>query len=227
MLGHEPVEPVARLACLRWHKRCDRANYGEYGEGEESLPLRARGQQHRHHQHRAQLTPRAVGNHRVANRRTFESAFLENRHQRAERGRGERDHRGHSGHVMPFEVRHEGNHRERKHKCRRPRRQPHAALMPAQLLGVNLVPGQQKQKRETELAEQLHRFTDLNHPEHMRPQQRPGEQQQHGLRHGFAGNELHDDWAQHRHEHDDSKRDKIDGHTAIIVAMAENRRFAP
>ena len=80
MLGHEPVEPVARLACLRWHKRRDRANHGEYGEGEESLPLRARGQQHRHHQHRAQLTPRAVGDHRVADRRAFESAFLENRH---------------------------------------------------------------------------------------------------------------------------------------------------
>ena len=128
---------------------------------------------------------------------------------------------------MLLEVRYAHNHCKREHKGRRPRGEPHAPLMPAQLLGIDLVAGKQEQERKTQLAEQFHRVAHLDDTEHVRPQQRSGKQQQHGLRHRFAGDDLHDDWAQHRHKHDDGERNKIDGHTAIIVASAENRRFAP
>lgn len=73
----------------------------------------------------------------------------------------------------------------------------------------------QEQERQTQFAEQ---FNGFGHPDFIYAEwseYRPEHQQQHGLRHGFAGNKLRDDRTRHCNHHDDGKRDEIIGHGLI------------
>ncbi len=56
---------------------------------------------------RAEFAPRSVRDDGVADGGAFEVAFLENRHERAERGGGECDYRGHAVDALLGEERKE------------------------------------------------------------------------------------------------------------------------
>ena len=75
---------------LRGNDGRHHAQGDEREQDENGLPFRARGQEQRHGQHRAQLAPGAVSEDGFAHLRSHEPALLQDGHERAQRRRGDR-----------------------------------------------------------------------------------------------------------------------------------------
>ena len=143
-------------------------------------PGPARTQQHRHRDHRAELTERTMVQHGTAERRAEHSGVLEDREQGAEGGRRERDrHRDLGMHraAQPDQP----DRGEGQSEADQPRHQCSAASATGQFLELDLVPGQQEQHAQPELAQQPDRLVRDRQAEHVGPDQHTEDEQQHDL----------------------------------------------
>ena len=89
--------------------------------------------------------------------------------------------------------------------------------MAGELLRIDLVASQQKEKRQPQLAQKFDRLIHVDHLSHVRPHERARQQKQHRLRHNLSRDHLRDDRAKRRHEHDHCQGNQIYCHFIFLL----------
>ena len=141
VLGEEVEQLVPGLLRLRGNDGRHHAQGDEREQDENGLPFRARGQEQRHGQHRAQLAPGAVSEDGFAHLRSHEPALLQDGHERAQRRRGQRDGDGNRLELVGKQAAGEMHEEERQDDGYAPGCQPALALAPGEALRIDLVAG--------------------------------------------------------------------------------------
>ena len=155
LVHEELVDAMPAAARLCRHDGHDHAYGDEDREDEQRLPFAARREQERHGEHGAQLAPGAERQDALADGGPLEVALLDDRHERAERRRGERD-----GHGEPVDVAY-GEARRQKHENKRDRHadkpggKPLLPLRSRKALRVDLIACKEEQKRKAKLGEHV------------------------------------------------------------------------
>ena len=196
---------MAGFERLRRQGRAQQADGEERAEYEHGLPSGTGGQQYGHGDDRTEFAPCSVRDDRVADGGSLEAAFLEDRHERAERGGGERDDCGDAVDALFGEERDERHDQPCKAQRDHPCDEADLALMPGKTLRIDLIAGEQEQECHAELAQEFHSVVHLHHAKTVWTERGSGGEQQHGLRNEFSWDQLRHDRADGRHRHDDGQ----------------------
>ncbi len=228
VLGKKAVHAAAGLLRLCRNDRRNHRNGGECKQNHEGLPLCARGEQQRHGDDGAKLTPGTVGKNRIAHLRAYKVALLQNGHKRTQ-GRGAQGNcHGNAAQIARRMGRRNVRNRSNGPKAQRKAHQPGCKtafpLMACDVLRVYLEAGQEEQKRQAKLRKQADGIGKLDDAGHVGPQQRARYQQEHRFRNGLLGDGLRNNRAKCRNQNDNGKRYKLFGHRGVFRAGI---RFAP
>ena len=144
---------------------------------------------HRECHDRPELARRARGQHAPAEAPVEQVGVLEDRHQRAERGRREGEPDQDRGADHAGGVEHRGR-RQPERERKRPAACPEVQRRAAHAVEVDLHPGHEEQEREAELRERLEQVVGVREPEHLRADDDPQQDLGHDARHADATGQI-------------------------------------
>ena len=201
-------EAAADALGAAWDHGKQHADHRKQAKDYERLDASAGRQQHRHGEHRAELTPGAIRENRVAHTRASERALTHDGHERAERRRSEGKRHGDTVEMTDREPRGKAHGKPGDTKRDGPRRQAVAPLDARDALGVDLKAGKQEQKGQTELGHKRDLGIYMDDAEHMGSQHRAEHEQKDRLGNRFSGNRRGDEGTRKGHECDDGERNE-------------------
>ena len=213
----EFVEARAVFARHGGHEGGDDAQDHECGENRCSLPVRARGEQHRHGEHRADFSPGAVCDDRAADFCIHELALAQNGHERSER-RGHK-HDGHGNHsdAADGQIRMQEHERQRECEGDQPRTQALFAFGAREHFRVDFVAREQEQKREAQIGKQRNRLGEPNMVHAVRAEDCAESQKKNGFGNGLFRNRLRDNGCHKCDNCNNCERDEIVCHKMLPV----------